>query len=346
MEKVKLVIDGLEITAPQGKTVLEAALENGIYIPHLCHHHDLKPAGICRVCLVEVNGQMLVSCRTPIEDGMIVTTVSPALDKVRRVAVELLVADHHSDCLNCGKNYDCKLQEIARFVGIQPHRLAELKARDLQPVDDSNPFIIRDHNKCVLCGICVRTCDEVQGVGAINYSFRGYSARISTFGDKPLKESICESCGECVERCPVGALLPKNGAKPTYEVKTICSYCGCGCGVYLGVRGGIVVGARGDSSSPVNQGNLCVKGRFGYQFINHPDRLTTPLIKRSRGFEEASWDEALDLVVSKFREVQENYGPEALGGLSSARATNEANYLFQKLLRSLGTNSVDHCARL
>ncbi|MBS4026953.1 MAG: (2Fe-2S)-binding protein [Clostridia bacterium] len=346
METVKLIIDGLEITAEKGKPVLETALKNGIYIPHLCHHKDLKPAGICRVCLVEVNGQMLVSCHTPVEEGMVVRTSGPAVDKVRRVAVELLVADHHSDCLACGKNDDCKLQEITKFVGIDSNRLEQLKALELQPVDNSHPFIIRDHNKCVLCGICVRTCDEVQGAGAINFAFRGYETKISTFGDKPLKESTCESCGECMARCPVGALLPKNGAKPTYETKTICGYCGCGCGVYLGVRDGIVVGVRGDSSSPVNQGNLCVKGRFGYQFINHPDRLTTPLIKRNGLFEEASWDEALDLVASKFQEVQEKYGPEALGGLSSARTTNEVNYLFQKLMRSLGTNSVDHCARL
>ena len=145
---------------------------------------------------------------------------------------------------------------------------------------------------------------------------------------------------------PVGAMPPQDGAKPNYVLKRVWGYCGCGCGVYLGVRDGNVVGVRGDSLSPVNQGNLCVKGRFGYQFINHPDRLATPLIKRNGRFEEASWEEALDLVADKFREVPEEYGPEALGGLSSARTTNESNYLFQKLLRSLGTNSMDHCARL
>lgn len=346
METIKLIIDGLEISAQKGRTVLQTALENGIYIPHLCYHEDLKPAGICRVCLVEVNGQMLVSCHTPVEEGMVVVTGSPAVEKVRRVAVELLVADHHANCLVCGKNNDCKLQEVTNFVAVDPGCLKELKALELEPLDDTHPFIVKDHNKCVLCGICVRTCYEIQGAGAINFAFRGYATKISTFGDKPLKESSCESCGECMARCPVGALLPKNGAKPTYEVKTVCGYCGCGCGIYLGVRGGAVVEARGDSASPVNQGNLCVKGRFGYEFINHPDRLTAPLIKRSGRFEEASWDEALDLVASKFREIQEKYGQEALGGLSSARTTNEANYLFQKLLRSLGTNSVDHCARL
>ncbi len=346
MEKVKLIIDGLEITARQGQTVLEAALDNGIYIPHLCYHPDLKPAGICRVCMVEVDGQLLVSCQAPAAEGMLVKTGGPAVDKVRRVAVELLIADHDSDCLACGKNNSCKLQEIARYAGIEKHRFEELKSQDRKPVDDSHPFIVRDHNKCVLCGICVRTCAEVQGIGAIDFAFRGYATKISTFGDKSLQDSKCESCGECMERCPVGALLPRNGIKPAYEVKTVCGYCGCGCGIYLGARSGSVVGARGDSLSPVNQGNLCVKGRFGYQFINHPDRLTAPLIKRNGRFEEASWDEALELVADKFREVREKDGPEALGGLSSARATNEANYLFQKLLRSLGTNSIDHCARL
>lgn len=346
MREVTLVIDDVKIVVPEGMTILEAALQNGIYIPHLCHHPDLKPAGVCRLCLVEVGGRMLVSCNAAVAEGMTVRTNTPEVAKVRRVAAELLIADHDAACLSCGKNNSCKLQEIASFVGIDRDRLEGLKASERRPVDRSHPFIVRDYNKCVLCGICVRTCEEIQGISAIDYALRGYATKISTFGDKPLLESVCESCGECVARCPVGALLPKNGAKPTYEVKTICGYCGCGCGINLGVRGGIIAGVRGDSSSPVNQGNLCVKGRFGYQFINHPDRLTTPLIKRSGRFEEASWDEALDLVASKFRELQEQYGPEALGGLSSARATNESNYLFQKLLRSLGTNSIDHCARL
>ncbi len=346
MPKVNLVIDNMEISVEEGTTVLEAALQNGIYIPHLCHLPDLKPAGICRLCMVDVDGQMLVSCRTAAAGGMVVKTGTPEVEKVRRISVELIIAEHDADCLICKKNFNCKLQEIARYVGVDKERLKELKPSERKPVDHSHSFILRDHNKCVLCGICVRTCDEIQGVGAVNFTFRGYATRISAFENKLLQESACLSCGECVVRCPVGALLPKNGAEPTYEVKTVCTYCGCGCGIYLGVRGGIIVGVRGDSSSPVNQGNLCVKGRFGYQFINHPERLTTPLIKRNGRFEEVSWEEALDLVASKFQEAQEKYGSEALGGLSSARATNEENYLFQKLLRSLGTNSIDHCARL
>jgi formate dehydrogenase alpha subunit len=343
MEKVKLIIDGLEITAQERKTVLEAALENGIYIPHLCHHPDLKPAGICRVCLVEVNGQMLVSCRTPAEDGMVVKTTGPVVDKVRRVAVELLVADHHADCLACGKNNDCKLQEITRYVGVASNRLEELKARELQPVDDSHPFIIRDHNKCVLCGICVRTCDEVQGAGAINFAFRGYAARISTFGDKPLRESTCESCGECMVRCPVGALLPRGFEQPAREVKTVCPYCGTGCGIILGARGNKVVSARGNPEQTTNRGRLCVKGRFGWSFINSQERLTKPLIKKEGKFVEAGWEEALNLIVEKFS----RYRGEEAAVFGSPKTSNEEIYLASKFARVvMGTNNIANVAHL
>jgi len=346
MSMLQFFVDGREITVQEGKTILEAALENGIYIPHLCHHPDLKPAGICRVCVVDADGALVPSCRAPAAGGMVVRTGGTMVDRVRRLAVELMVVNNHDDCLSCGKNNDCKLQEVARYVGVDPERLKRFKAQELRPVNDFHPFLIRDYNKCIMCGICVRTCDEITCIEAIDYSFRGYTSKISTLGDKPLQESKCTSCGECMARCPVGALLPKGGVQAAYEVKTVCTYCGCGCGIYLGVRDGKITGVRGDRKSPVNEGELCVKGRFGYSFVNHPDRLTTPLIKRNGRFEEASWDEALDLVASKFREVQAKYGPESLGGLSSARVTNEDNYLFQKLLRSLGSNSVDCCARL
>lgn len=348
MGEITFSIDGLKIKANEGDTILRAALEHGIYIPHLCYHPDLKPFGGCRLCMIEIEGRGLtISCKTPVEEGVRVITENPEINKARRIAAELIITNHYSECLQCARNTDCRLQDIATYIGIEEGRLQRLKrtVRDL-PIDDSNPFFYRDPNKCVLCGICVRTCEEINGVGAIDFAFRGFATKISTLKDKPITESTCESCGECVDRCPTAALARKGSERPAREVKTICPYCGAGCGIYLGVRGDRVLSARGDRENPVNNGQLCVKGRFGYDFVNHPDRLTTPLIKRNGTFVEASWDEALDLVAAKFKEAQEKYGPEALGGLSSARATNEDNYLFQKLLRSLGTNSIDHCARL
>ena len=345
MDDVTLSIDGAQIAAKPGMTVLEAALAAGIYIPHLCHHPDLKPVGVCRLCMVEIDGgRMTLSCMTPVAEGMAVCTESPQIDKVRRIATELLIANHYPDCLACAKNDRCELQRIARYVGIDPERLKRLRRPErTHPVDTSNPFFQYDPNQCVLCGICVRTCNEIVGVNALDYAFRGFDTVVTTFARKPLVESVCVSCGECVVRCPVGALVPKRAEPPAREVKTTCPYCGVGCGFYLGVRGNRIVGARGDRDNPVNRGRLCVKGRFGYDFVNHPDRLTTPLVKRNGKFVETGWDEALDLVAAKLKEYQ----GDGFAAMASAKCTNEENYVVQKFVRAvMGTNSIDHCARL
>ena len=343
MQKVKLVIDDLEITVLEGTTVLEAALQNGIYIPHLCHHPDLKPAGICRLCMVDADGQMMVSCQVAAVEGMVVKTGTPAVEKVRRLAVELLIAEHDTECLTCGKNNSCKLQEVTRFVEIDRERLKELKASERKPVDDSHPFITRDYNKCVLCGICVRTCDEIQGVGAIDFALRGYATKISTFGDNPLRESRCESCGECVKRCPVGALLPVGFQQPTREVETVCPFCGTGCGLLLGVRGDKLVSARGNPAHTTNKGRLCVKGRFGWSFVNSPERLKVPLIKKEGRFVEADWDEAMELVANKLSQ----YRGEEAGVFASSKTSNEEIYLASKFARVvMGTNNIANVAHL
>ncbi|OGR09822.1 MAG: formate dehydrogenase subunit alpha [Deltaproteobacteria bacterium RIFOXYB2_FULL_66_7] len=343
--KLTLLIDGIEVKAQSGATVLRAALGNGIYIPHLCDHPDLGPAGVCRLCLVRIEGRGLTpSCRTPVEPGMVVNTSGPEIDAVRRVATELLIADHHGDCLSCSANAHCELQRVAAYVGIEPERLGRLRrtARTL-PLDTSNPFFDRDPNRCVLCGICVRTCDQLQGVGAIDLAFRGYDTVVSTFGNWPIVESRCESCGECVVRCPVGALTFKGFREPTREVRTVCPYCGCGCGLQLGVRAGRVVSVRGDSASPVNRGTLCVKGRFGQEFIHHPERLTTPLMRKDGQLVPVTWDEAFQWIAREFS-ARRGAG---FAAISSAKCSNEENYLVQKLARAvMGTNHIDHCARL
>ena len=345
MDNTTLVVDGLQITAEGGATVLEAALAAGIYIPHLCHHPDLEPVGVCRLCMVEIEGRpMTLACRAPVEQGMVVCTQSEEIDKVRRVATELLIVNHPTGCLTCGKNDHCELQRIASFVGIDEERLGRLRRTTKEvPVDTSNPFFDHDPNKCVLCGICVRTCQELQGVGAIDFAFRGYDTAISAFGDQLIAESRCESCGECVVRCPVGALSHKTFQQPAREVTTVCPYCGTGCGIHLGVRGNRIVSARGDTDNPVSKGSLCVKGRFGYGFVNHPKRLRAPLVKKNGKLVETTWDEALDLVAGKFS----RHKGDEFAALASAKCTNEENYLIQKFTRAvMATHSIDHCARL
>lgn len=363
LDTVTLTIDGKKIEVPRGATVLEAARSADIYIPTLCYDPDLKPYGACCLCVVEIEGMrgLPTSCTTPVTDGMVVHTETPIVNQSRRISMELIMANHHGDCLTCSKNQQCELQTIARYLGIEQEHFDRLrKSQELLPIDDSHPAFTRDMNKCILCAKCVRACHEITGVGVIDLAFRGNSARISTFGDKPILKSICESCGECIDRCPTGALVPKAVKQATREVKTICPYCGVGCSIYLGVRGNEIVSVRGDRESPVNKGGLCVKGRFGFDFINHPDRLTKPLIRKEGWgkevevdgnfkdvFREASWDEAIDLVADKLSRIKAEHGPDSIGVLSSAKFTNEENYLVQKFARAvLGTNNVDHCARL
>jgi len=345
MDKVIMKIDGQEVETEKGKTILQTALEKGIYIPHLCYHPDLEPVAVCRLCMVEVKNRGLVtSCNTLVENGMDIKTETQEVDNVRRVACELLLLNHPFDCLICEKNTECELQRIAHFIGIDEEHLKKFRAlkRDLE-VDSSNPFFNYDPSRCVLCGICIRTCKEITGVSNLDLSFRGFNTIVSTFGSKPFLESRCVSCGECVVRCPVGALRPKDSFLPSREVKTICTYCGVGCGIFLGIRGQKIVSVRGDRENVVNRGRLCVKGRYGFEFINHPQRLKTPLIRKNGVLQPASWEEALSFVARKLT----RYKGESFAALSSAKCTNEENYIMQKFTRAvMQTNNIDHCARL
>ena len=234
---INLTINGKRIATEEGKTILEAALDNGIYIPHLCYHPDLEPVGVCRLCMVDIGkGALAISCKTPVEDGLDVRTETPEIKKARRIIIELFAANTDVDYSPSEKN---EFQQLIDYIGVKAKDLRRLKRYNRKlPQDTSNPFFDRDPNKCILCGICIRTCSELQRVRGIDFASRGYNAKVGTFGDRPLSESTCESCGECLVRCPTGTLRPKSYIKPESEVKTTCPYCGVGCGFYLGIRDG------------------------------------------------------------------------------------------------------------
>jgi formate dehydrogenase alpha subunit len=362
VETFKIIINGREVIVPKGLTVLEAAQRAKVYVPTLCYDPELIPYGACRLCIVQIEGMrgLPTSCTTPVQDGMVVRTETDEIQRVRKMIVEMTIASHPNECLVCDKSEKCELLKVARYVCVDKDLMTRLRRAPLsKPLDTSNPAFDHDPNKCILCGKCARVCHEIVGLGAIDFAFRGYHTRISPFGGKPLAQSVCQSCGECVERCPTGALIPKHVLVPEKEIETTCPYCGVGCSIYLGVRGGKIVRVRGNQRSPVNRGGLCVKGRYGLDFVHHPDRLTHPLIRReqvpkavsqgeiSQVFRKADWGEALDRVAQGIAGVIDRYGPGAIGVLSSAKCTNEDNYVIQKFARAvLGTNNVDHCARL
>jgi predicted molibdopterin-dependent oxidoreductase YjgC len=345
---ISLTIDAKKVYAKPGSTILEAARENGIYIPTLCYDSDLTPFGGCRICLVEVEGipKLLASCVTPIVEKMIVYTTSERIRQARKTNLELILSDHPGDCLTCEKNGQCMLQELAYEYQVADIRF--MGEQSFYPVDDTNPFIERDHNKCILCGRCVRICDEIQGVRAIDFQGRGFKTRVGTAFSRPLN---CEFCGQCISVCPTGALIPKMSKykgrqTQTEKVQTTCPYCGCGCQLILHIRAGRIVNVTSPEDG-VNKGYLCSKGRFGYEFVHSDKRLLTPMAKSFKGFEPIDWPKAYELVSTRLKEIKDQYGPDSIAGLSSAKCTNEENFLFQKFMRAvIGTNNVDHCARL
>lgn len=351
MKPIQLIINGKEVEAPAGSTILQAAELAGIEIPRLCYDPDLSPMGACRLCVVEVQGNRLLpaSCVTPVSNGMVVETESPAVVEARKTILELLVANHPLDCMTCDKQGACKLADYCYKYGVKDSRFQGEKHD--YAIDDSNPFILRDMNKCILCGACVRACEELTGADNLSYLNRGFRRKATTAGDVPYIDSDCVFCGQCVAVCPTGALTEKSmsGQGRRWEierVRTTCPFCGTGCNFDLALNKGKIIGVLSNPDSPVNQRSLCVKGRFGWDFIYNENRLTTPLIKKNGKFEQASWDEALDLIAQRLKETKEKYGPDSFAALSSARCTNEENFLVQKFSRAvMGTNNVDHCAR-
>ncbi len=337
---VNLTIDGKQITTSKTSTIYEAAKENGIHIPVLCYAKKLLPYGACRVCLVEVEqmkGRLIPSCTTPVTEGMVVTTMSDEIRKVRKTVLEFLLVNHVVDCPVCDKGGECDLQDLSYEYEVVTNRF-EGEKFDL-PKDEVNPLIERNMNRCVLCGKCVRVCDEVVGYGSYSFINRGFETKIATAFDRGLN---CEFCGQCVSMCPVGAILPrpfKFKARPWQlkEVDSVCGYCGNGCTITLGVKDNQVETIRFNDKTGVNDGNLCIRGRFGYSYVNSDQRLTKPLVKRNGTLMEASWDEAIEVAVSGLK----NAG-ERVGIISGARLSNEELFLVKNFAKALGTDNLDH----
>jgi formate dehydrogenase major subunit len=351
---IKLKVDGIPVEVPPGAQIIDAAKAAGVKIPTMCYlelHKDMSGGNAsCRICCVEVAGRrnLAPACATPVAEGMEIKTDTPRVHNSRKLMVELLLSDHKQDCLTCAKAGDCTLQNLCFEYDVKESRYGGLVNEF--PVDDSNEFYVRDMNKCVKCRRCTDSCQSRQCVDGIDFAERGFSAHVAVPFEEQSKGSVCVSCGNCVSVCPVGALRPKPKHKyRTWEVtktRTTCSYCGVGCEMDLLVKDSKVVGVQ-PADGPANHGLLCVKGKFGYDFINHADRLKTPLIRKDGKLVEASWDEAYALIAEKVKAAKAAHGPDALAGLASARVTNEENYLFQKMVRAaFGTNQVDHCARL
>lgn len=373
-----IVINGNEFSFEPGETILQVTQHKSIDIPTLCYLKGTMPTGACRICVVEVEGarSLLPSCATPAADNMVVLTESSAVVNARRVILQLLLSSGNHNCAVRGSDGqdwtqfqlgvqrddgsdelcpvwgDCRLQDLAYRYQVSGEKFEATQTP--YPMETVNPFIVRDFSRCIQCGRCVQACNEVQVNNAIHFGYRGSVTKIIAAGDRPLKDSDCVFCGECVQVCPVGALVEKDAryqVRPweTKKVRTTCSYCGVGCQMHLHVneQDNRVVKITGVEDAAPNYGSLCVKGRFGFDFIGSPERLTAPLVKENGEFREATWDEALNLVADRLGSIKDEFGPDSIGVFTSARLTNEENYIANKFSRAvLKTNNIDHCARL
>jgi predicted molibdopterin-dependent oxidoreductase YjgC len=347
---VRFTLDGREVSAPEGELLVHAAARHGVFIPTLCHDNKLDPYGGCRMCVVGVEGspRPLPACATRVKEGLVVSTNSD-VPQYQKTLTEMLLAEHLN--ANPGGRPN-ELTDLAEELGAEtPFILPDAKRK---PYEDRNTLMGYDPDACILCARCVRYTQEVMQCSALSLEGRGPEARIVPTWDRSWLDTECELCGGCLSVCPTGAIYEKfvEGAPAGDEdrlvkTKTTCTFCGVGCQLDLNVdpKTKRIVKVTSDASYVSNDGNLCVKGRFAFNFVHHPDRLTTPLVRGEDGkLHEASWDEALAAAAAGLSSVRDRHGPQAIGFLSSARTTNEENYLVQKLARGvIGTNSVHSC---
>jgi len=351
---VSLTVDGATVTVAEGTSVMRAAALSGVHIPKICATDSLKSFGSCRLCLVEIEGRRgyPASCTTPVSEGMVVSTETPALTRLRRNVLELYVSDHPLDCGDCPANGRCELQDAAARYGVEGTRYTMDGVRREAEVDASNPYFVFDNALCVACSRCVRACDEVQGTFALTIEGRGFHSRVAASQHVPFLESECVSCGQCVEACPTGALQEKSVialGQATGTTETTCAYCGVGCSFVAETRGTEVVRMVPSREGQANHGHACVKGRFAYGYATHVDRVRTPLIREriTDPWQEVSWESAIAFAADRLRRIQAQHGRDSIGGITSSRCTNEETFLVQKMVRAaFGTNNVDTCARV
>ena len=352
---VTLAIDGVEVSVPEGTSVMRAAAIAGTKIPKLCATEQLEAFGSCRLCLVQIEGMkgLPASCTTPVAAGMKVTTQNAQLADVRRGVMELYISDHPLDCLTCPANGHCELQDMAGAVGLREVRYGYAGANHLDaPKDVSNPYFTFDPSKCIVCSRCVRACDEQQGTLALTIQGRGFGSKVAASQDETFFDSECVSCGACVQACPTAtlsenSLIAKGQAE--HSIVTTCAYCGVGCSFRAEMQGEEIVRMVPNKDGHANHGHACVKGRFAIGYASHPDRIVKPMIrsKISEPWREVSWPEAISYAAAEFRRLQNKYGRDSIGGITSSRCTNEETYLVQKLVRAgFGNNNVDTCARV